>query len=152
MATAVKLAAKAGGETSPQVWGCEPELAADAAESFRTRNLVEWPAAYTSRTLADGLRTQSLGAANFAHILEYVDGIETVAENEIRSALRILLHATNIVAEPSGAVTLAAALFHADELPDAERIVAIVSGGNLDPALQTELNAKAETEASAVHV
>jgi threonine dehydratase len=125
--------------SAPQVWGCEPELAADAAESFRTRTLVEWPAAHTSRTLCDGLRTQSLGQLNFDHILHHVDGILTVTEAEIRTATRIILQTTSITAEPSGAVTLAAALFHAHQLPPARKIVAIVSGGNLDPTLRTEL-------------
>ncbi len=104
-----------------------------------SKTLVEWPAAKTTRTIADGLRTQSLGERNFAHILRFVDGIVTVTEDEIREALQIVLKATAIVAEPSGAVALAAALFHAHELPAAQRVVAIVSGGNLDPDLQAEL-------------
>ncbi|MBE7158902.1 MAG: pyridoxal-phosphate dependent enzyme, partial [Rhodospirillales bacterium] len=68
------------------------------------------------------------------------DVADPVAREEIRAALRLFLDATNIVAEPSGAVTLAAALFHAGELPQAERIVAVVSGGNLDPKLRQELD------------
>jgi threonine dehydratase len=147
VATGIKLAAEAAGREAPKVWGCEPELAADAAESFRTKTLVEWPAAKTTRTIADGLRTQSLGERNFEHILRFVDGILTVTEEEIREALRIFLKATKIVAEPSGAVTLAAALFHGNELPVVQRVVAIVSGGNLDPALRAEL----EQEQAAVH-
>ena len=139
VATGIKLAAEAMGNVAPQVWGCEPEFAADAAESFRTKTLVEWPAENTTRTLCDGLRTQSLGALNFEHILRFVDGIVTISEEEIRTATRVILEATKIVAEPSGAVTLAAALFHADELPKVRRVVAIVSGGNLDPALRAEL-------------
>jgi threonine dehydratase len=122
-----------------RVFGCEPALAADAAESFRTRNLVEWPAADTSRTICDGLRTQSLGHLNFAHVLRFVDGIVTVTEAEVRLATHLILEATDIVAEPSGAITLAAALFHTAELPPARTIVAIVSGGNIDPALRAEL-------------
>jgi threonine dehydratase len=139
VATGIKLAAEASHVTAPQVWGCEPELAADAAESFRTGKLVEWPAVRTTRTLCDGLRTQSLGTLNFEHIVRFVDGIVTVTEDEIRTATRILLDATSIVAEPSGAITLAAALFHAHELPKVRKVVAIVSGGNLDPALRAEL-------------
>jgi len=131
------------GGTAPKVYGCEPELAADAAESYRTRTLVEWPAASTTRTLCDGLRTQSLGQLNFEHILRFVDGIVTVPEEEIRLATRILFSCTDIVAEPSGAITLAAALLHRAQLPPAGRIVAIVSGGNLDPALRAELEAEA---------
>jgi threo-3-hydroxy-L-aspartate ammonia-lyase len=139
VATAIKLSAAAANTTAPQVWGCEPELAADATESFRTRTLVEWPAADTSRTLCDGLRTQSLGALNFDHILHHVDGILTVTEAEIRTATRIILQTTKITAEPSGAVTLAAGLFHAHQLPPARKIAVIVSGGNLDPTLRAEL-------------
>ncbi len=141
VATALKLAG-----ARAQVWGCEPELAADAAESFRTRTLVEWTGAHTTRTIADGLRTQSLGKRNFEHILRYVDGIMTVSEDEILDATRLLLTGTEIVPEPSGAVTLAAALFHAEELPPAEKIVVIVSGGNLDPALRDALVARPREE------
>jgi threonine dehydratase len=140
-AAAIKLTAP-----SVQVWGAEPELAADAKESFDTRTLVEWPAAKTTRTIGDGLRTQSLGQLNFDHILRYVDGIVTVSEDEILDAMRFLLAATDLVPEPSGAVTLAAALFHADELPRADRVVVILSGGNIEPALKLQLEVDLATE------
>ncbi len=104
VATGIKLSAEAEGIAAPQVWGCEPELAADAAESFRTKELVEWPAEMTTRTLCDGLRTQSLGVLNFEHILRFVDGMVTIREEEIRAAARVILAATKMVAEPSGAV------------------------------------------------
>ena len=142
VATGIKLAAEAAGCAAAQVWGCEPELAADAAESFRTGKLVEWPAEKTTRTICDGLRTQSLGALNFEHIVRFVDGIVTVSEAEIRTATQVMLEVTKIVAEPSGAITLAAALFHAHELPKVRKVVAIVSGGNLDPALREELESE----------
>jgi threonine dehydratase len=145
-ATAIKLAAAAGRMNSAvQVWGCEPALAADATESFYARTLIEWSAGQTSRTLADGLRTQSLGVLNFEHILRFVDGIVTVTEEEILAAMHHLLAHTNVIPEPSGAVTLAAALFHAQELPAAEKIVVIVSGGNVDPKLLDSLRAEAAT-------
>ncbi len=137
--TAVTLAAEAAGTAAPPVWGCEPELSADAHESFTTRKLVEWPAEKTTRTLADGLRTQSLGALNFEHILRYTAGIVTVSEEEIATAVRIILTATDRTAEPSGAVTLAAALVHAHELPAAAKVVCILSGGNIDPQLRAEM-------------
>ena len=143
VAAGVKLLCEARGWHAPQVWGCEPELAGDAHESFYAKRLVEWPADKTTRTLADGLRTQSLGEHNFTHILRFVDGVVTVSERDIRATLRLLLTATDIVAEPSGAVALAAALFHSDQLPKAAKVVAIVSGGNIDPALRAELEAEA---------
>ena len=140
IATAVKLSTSKDGPQT-QVWGAEPALAADAKESFDTRTLVEWPATLTSRTLGDGLRTQSLGALNFEHILQYVDGIVAVTEEEMLAAMRVLLAATSLVPEPSGAFTLAAALFHAQELPPARTVVAVLSGGNVDPALHAQLQA-----------
>jgi threonine dehydratase len=142
VSTAIKLASEANNRTPPKVFGCEPELSADAAESFRTRTLTEWPAADTSRTLCDGLRTQSLGPLNFDHILRFTDGIITISESEIRSATNIILTATNLTAEPSGAITLAAALFHHHDLPRAQKIVAILSGGNLDPNLRHQLESE----------
>ena len=150
VATGIKLGPRPSA-LGPLVFGAEPEVAGDSKESFDTKTLVEWPAEKTTRTLCDGLRTQSLGRLNFEHILQFVDGIVTVSEEEIRTALRILLAATDIVSEPSGAVTLAAALFHTRELPGigpASKVVAIVSGGNLEPALRTQL----ESESSAAPV
>ena len=96
-----------------QVVGVEPELAGDTAESFRTGSIVTWAAELTSRTLADGLRTQSVGVRNFAHIQAFVDDIITVTESEIRAAMRAIVAATRLVPEPSGAVATAALLFHA---------------------------------------
>jgi threonine dehydratase len=126
---------------SPQtkVYGVEPELAGDTAESFRTGSIVTWAAELTSRTLADGLRTQSVGERNFAHIQAFVDGIVTVTEPEIRAAMRAIVAATRLVPEPSGAVAAAALLFHADKLPAYKTAVAVVSGGNVDPALLAQI-------------
>ena len=135
-ATAVKLSAP-----DVQVWGAEPELAADAKESFEAKRLVKWPAEKTSRTIGDGLRTQSMGALNFEHVMEFVDGIVTVSEEEILSAMRVMLAATKLVPEPSGAVALAAALYHANELPRVRKVAVILSGGNLEPELRARLEA-----------
>lgn len=118
-----------------RVFGVEPELAGDTAESFRTGKIVEWPAELTSRTIADGLRTQSVGYRNFAHIQAFVDGIITVTEAEIRAAMRSIVATTRLVPEPSGAVATAALLFHAAELPPYRKAVAVVSGGNVAPEL-----------------
>jgi threonine dehydratase len=143
VATAVKLAAQEGlAPAAVKVWGAEPELSADARESFYSGKLVEWPAEKTVRTIADGLRTQSMGVRNFEHVLRFVDGIVSVSEEEIFAAMRVILTATKLIAEPSGAVTLAAALFHADELPEARKVAVILSGGNLEPDLKQKLGAE----------
>lgn len=122
-----------------RVFGVEPELAGDTAESFKKGEIVTWPAEMTSRTIADGLRTQSVGVRNFGHIRAFVDGIVTVTEAEIRAAMRAIVATTRLVPEPSGAVTTAALLFHRSELPAYRKAAAIVSGGNVDPALLAEV-------------
>jgi threonine dehydratase len=121
------------------VVGVEPELAGDTAESFRKGEIVNWAADLTSRTLADGLRTQSVGVRNFAHIQAFVDDVITVTESEIRAAMRAIVAATRLVPEPSGAVATAALLFHADRLPEYRTAVAVVSGGNVAPALLAQI-------------
>jgi threonine dehydratase len=127
---------------SPQVKviGVEPELAADARASFLAGHIVSFPAEQVSRTLADGLRTQSVGAINFEHIRAYVDDIISVTEDEIREAARLLSANPKTVAEPSGAVSVAAFLFHRDILPDTKINVAVISGGNIDPVFLANLN------------
>jgi len=134
VAAAIKL-------LKPQVnvIGVEPELAADAQASLRSGEVVQFPAEQVSRTIADGLRTQSIGELNFEHIRSYVDDIITVAEDEIREAMRMLAQNPYTVAEPSGAVAAAGFLFHRDRLPAAKATVAIISGGNIEPLMLAEL-------------
>ncbi len=122
-----------------KVIGVEPELAADAQASFRAGHIVSLPTEQVSRTLADGLRTQSIGAINFEHMRAHVDDIVTVTEEEIRESMRRLSANPKTVAEPSGAVAPAAFFFHADKLPKGSITVAIISGGNIDPMLLAEL-------------
>ena len=116
-----------------RVIGVEPELAADAQESLRSGTLATWPAEKTTRTICDGLRTQSLGLLNFEHIRRFVDDIVTVSDDEVRQAVRTLA-ASGVTAEPSGAVTTAALMFRASRLPAYSKAVAIISGSNAGPS------------------
>lgn len=115
------------------VVGVEPELAGDAAASLREGRIVQYTAEQTTRTLADGLRTQCVGDLNFGHIRRYVERIVTVTEQEIEEAMRRIAFDARLIAEPSGAVATAALLFHRGELPPHRTAVAIVSGGNAEP-------------------
>ncbi len=131
VATAVKALAP-----TARVVGVEPELAADARESLERDELVTWTAEQTGRTMADGLRTNSLGPLPFEHLRRFMDGIVTVSEDEIADAMRQLARRARLVVEPSGAVGMAAHL--ADRLPrtaDDEARVIVISGGNVDPEL-----------------
>jgi len=100
---------------------------------------VQFPAQAVSQTMADGLRTQSIGPINFEHIRRYVDDIVTVSEEEIREAVRLLARNPATLAEPSGAVSVAGFLFHRDQLPGTRVNVAIISGGNIDPTMLEEV-------------
>jgi threonine dehydratase len=80
-----------------------------------------------------------VGSLNFEHIRKYVDDMVTVTEDEIRNAARRIVRDSRIVAEPSGAVTFAAWLFHRDELPASKKTVAVVSGGNIEPQLLAQI-------------
>src|SRR5690606_10792706 len=89
-----------------RVVGVEPELAADARESLLAGQLRRWPSERTYRTVADGLRTP-LSEITFAHLTRLLTGIVTVTEEEILAATAALPGLARLVAEPSGAVTLA---------------------------------------------
>ena len=134
VATALKLS-----KPEIKVIGVEPELAADAQASLRAGKIVQFPADEVVRTIADGLRTQSIGPINFEHIRRYVDDIIAVTEDEIREAVRLLAANSQTVAEPSGAVAVAGFLFRRDQLPATKLNVAIISGGNIDPQMLEEL-------------
>jgi threonine dehydratase len=134
ISAAIKLS-----DSKAKIVGIEPELANDAQRSFRKGEVVELSAERVSSTLADGLRTQSVGPINFEHIRRFVDDIITVTEDEIRTAMRRIITNARIVAEPSGAVTFAAWLFHAIELPESKQTVVVVSGGNVEPQLLAQV-------------
>jgi len=134
VATAIRMS-----KPSVKVIGVEPELAADAQASLHDGKIVQKPAEEVSETIADGLRTQSVGPINFEHIRIYVDEIVTVSEAEIREAVRRLAANPKTLAEPSGAVTMAAFLFHKNQLPNTNINVAIVSGGNIEPKILQEI-------------
>jgi threonine dehydratase len=114
-----------------KIFGVEPELAADTAEALSSGHLVDWPVAQRNRTIADGLRSTP-SELTFAHLQHVLDGVITVSEDEIRTAVRELAHRAHLVAEPSGAVALAG--YRRGPIPDGPAVV-IVSGGNIEPAL-----------------
>ena len=118
-----------------RVFGVEPELAADTAESLRVGHRVDWPIADRNRTIADGLRSQP-SALTFAHLQRVLDELITVSESQLRNAVRELALKAHLVAEPSGAVTLAA--YRHTALPPGPTVL-VLSGGNIEPTLLLDL-------------
>ncbi len=117
-----------------RVVGVEPELADDAARSFRTGVLQT---VHNPPTIADGTRTPSLGRLTFPLIRDHVDDFATVSEAAIREAVRFLFYRLKLVVEPSGALGVAALLSGA--LKPRGRVGVILSGGNLDGPTMTQI-------------
>lgn len=134
IATAIHALAPAA-----KVIGVEPELAADARDSLRRGQPVAWPPGATQATIADALRVTPVGALPLRHMLQYVDDIVTVTDGEIRETVRRLVSEAHLVAEPGGAVAVAACLLRPESLPGARAPVAVLSGGNIDPGLLAAL-------------
>jgi len=115
-----------------RVYGAEPELANDAARSLRSgcllANETEPP------TIADGVRTLSLGQHNWAILRDGLEGIVEVSEEQIKESVRLLFTLANLKAEPTGALGVAA-LLAAPKLFCGQAVCCIASGGNVDPEL-----------------
>jgi threonine dehydratase len=111
-----------------RIFGVEPELGNDIALSVAAGARVTNP---PSESIADGLRTPSPGALTFPIIQRLVEKILLVSEAEIRATVRFLLEQMKILAEPSGAVGVAAVLFGMLP-PEIKRVGVIISGGNVD--------------------
>jgi threonine dehydratase len=118
-------------ESNPRirVVGVEPAIANDTYLSLLQGSHVNIGA---TRTIADGLRTSTPGEMTFPLIRRYVDEVVLVSEEEIKAAFSLVLSRMKQLIEPSGAVSVAAALANKDQ---GKRIVAVVSGGNIDTAV-----------------
>jgi threonine dehydratase len=110
-----------------KVVAVEPELADDAFRSFRAKTL-QMPTRVD--TIADGLRSP-VGEFAFEIMQSLLDDIILVPEAAIARAMRLLSERVHVVAEPSGAVTLAGIISHSDRFCG-QRVGAVISGGNLD--------------------
>lgn len=114
---------------SVRVIGVEPETADAMKRSLEAGEPVTIP---PSSTIADGLMPVRPGDLNLAHVRAFVDDVVRVSDDAILDATRRLLLNGKLVVEFSGAATVAALLSGA--VAPAGRTVAILSGGNLDPA------------------
>lgn len=133
------IAARQGDEV--RVVGVEPERADDAARTFRSGSLQKL--ADSPETIADGVRTLSIGARNFEVMVtqRLVDDVLTVTEEEIETALLRLWTVAKLAVEPTAALPLAAYLAgKLDAHRRADRPTALVlSGGNFNATLVARL-------------
>jgi threonine dehydratase len=119
-----------------EIVGVEPVSANDAARSLRSGQLVcndQEPA-----TIADGVRTISLGKINWEILSQGLENIIEVPEDLIITALRYYFRYLNLKVEPTGALTLAALLAQPERF-QGKRVCCIASGGNVDPSVYAQL-------------
>ncbi len=107
---------------------------ADAAAAFPGSLAAGRPVALSGMaTMADGIAVGSPGELTFAHVRDLVDEVRTVSEEDLSRALLFCLERAKLVVEPAGVAAVAAVL--ADPTAFAPPVVAVVSGGNIDPVL-----------------
>ncbi len=111
---------------------CEPEGFDDANRSLATGRLQT--NAETTGSICDAILTPALGRLTFPILDALCEPGFAVSDNDALAAMALAFSRLKIVAEPGGAVALAAALFHARTLPEGD-LIAVVSGGNVDAAL-----------------
>ena len=113
----------------------EPDTADDTRQSFLKGERVSIPA---PPTIADGLRVQSPGTLTFPVLQKTAEDVLTVSDDEIIETIRFLLFRAKLLVEPSGAAAAAAVL--TGKLPsDARRVGVVLSGGNIDAELLSEI-------------
>ncbi|HYV95981.1 MAG TPA: threonine/serine dehydratase [Gemmatimonadaceae bacterium] len=130
IATAIKLRAP-----KARVIGVEPTGAAKLSAARAAGKPVR--ISHTD-SIADGLLAVQIGTLNFEHHQRYLDDVVTVDDADIRNAMRLLLDRGKLVAEPSGAITVAALM--TGRVTANGPTVAVLSGGNVEwPGLQEHL-------------
>jgi threonine dehydratase len=107
----------------------EAETADDTLQSFRKGERVS---IQPPPTIADGMRNQSPGVLTFPILQRNAEDVLTVSDDEIVSAMRFLLFRMKLLAEPTGAASVAAVASR--KLPsEITRVGVVISGGNIDP-------------------
>jgi threonine dehydratase len=120
---------------SVRIYGVEPDQSNSTYLSFKAGRRVEL---HNIQTIADGLRTASPGELTFPIVQRYVEDVLLVSEREIAEAVVFLIERCKILVEPSGAVTVAAAMFGKVASKN-KKVVAVLSGGNIDKQRLTEI-------------
>lgn len=114
---------------SVKVYGVQATGAASMFESIKNGKITRLDKV---STIADGIAVKQPGENTFEMIQKYVDGVVTVTEDEISSAILVLIEQQKMIAEGAGAAPVAAVMF--DKIPDikGKKVVCVISGGNID--------------------
>lgn len=112
-----------------RIYGVQAEGAPSMLNSLAHEHIECLPSV---STIADGIAVKEPGENTFTLCKQYLDGIVTVTDEEIATAILSLIEQHKLIAEGAGAVSVAAAMFH--KIPDlkGKRAIALISGGNID--------------------
>ena len=114
-----------------KIYGVQAEGAASMYEAVKEGRIVRLPSV---STFADGIAVKEAGTLTFDIISKYVDGIVTVSEDEIATAILTMIEKQKMIAEGAGAVPVAAVM--AGKIPcKGKKTVCVVSGGNIDVSI-----------------
>jgi threonine dehydratase len=121
---------------SAKVFGSEPKQANDATTSYRTGNIFKFPD--SPATIADGARTLAVVERTF-HYLKQLDGFFEVEEEDIIYWTQWLTHLLKTVVEPTSAVAMGAAYQWLATQETKQRVLVILSGGNIAPEVYKKI-------------
>ena len=111
-----------------KVYGVQASGAPSMADSYRQKQIVS---STSVKTFADGIAVKKPGNLTFEYCSQYLDDIVTVTDDEIATAIVMLMEGQKLIAEGAGATALAA--IHFKKLPiQGKKVVALLSGGNID--------------------
>src|SRR3989475_9743481 len=120
---------------SIRCFAVEPDTANDTQQSIQKGERVKIP---PPPTIADGLRVQTPGALTFPITRVNADAVLTVSDEEMIAVMRFMLFRMKLLVEPSGAAA-AAAVFTRKIPNDCKRVGVVLSGGNVDPDVLSEM-------------
>lgn len=122
-----------------KVYGVQAEGAPSMYQSLREGKIINLA---NVGTLADGIAVKQPGDKTFEMVQQYVDGVVTVSEGEIATAILSLIENHKLVSEGAGAVSVAAAMY--DKVAIAgKKVVCVISGGNIDVNILSRIIDKA---------
>jgi threonine dehydratase len=119
-----------------RVFGVEPEGAAKMDAALKAGHPVDME---SPKSIADGLIPSTVGNLTLEAVRTYVDGMFSVSDDQILSAMRLLIKEAHIFPEPSGAASTAALLTKRDVAKLGEKVVIVVSGGNVSLDLVSKI-------------
>jgi threonine dehydratase len=127
-----------GNPNQTKVIGICAEGAPAAYKSYKEGKIVS----QAPNTISDGMSASTTEPLNLKLMLDLVDDMVLVSDDEIKSAMRFALNELHIMAEPAGAAAIAAVLQKKLQLDKKSKVVSVISGGNANPALLSEILGK----------